>query len=248
MKILGVIPARFQSTRLQGKILADICGKPMIQHVYERVMQARGLDEVMIATDDHRILEAAHGFGARAVMTASTHTSGTDRVAEVAAGTDYNVVVNIQGDEPMLDPGMIEEVVTPFREVPGLEMATLRKEVFQEEDFAEPSVVKVVTDRNGFALYFSRSLIPFPRRRGDHFRVFEHIGLYAYSRACLLRLAALPPTPLELTESLEQLRALENGIRILVAETRCTKELLSVDTQADLDRVRRLMGGVESKP
>lgn len=240
MKVLGVIPARFKSTRLEGKVLAEIAGKPMVRHVYERALEARCLDEVLVAADDERILAAVKEFGGKAVMTAESHTSGTDRVAEVTAATDADVVVNVQGDEPMLDPAMIEELVAPFRSSPGLDMVTIKKRVLEESDFADPSVVKVVTDRAGFALYFSRSLIPYPRRRTGDFKVFEHVGLYAYTRECLLKLASLPPTPLEEAESLEQLRALENGIRMLVVETLCEGELLSVDTQADLERVRRI--------
>ncbi len=246
MKVLGVIPARFRSTRLEGKILADICGKPMVRHVYERALKARCLDEVLVATDDERILAAVERFGGKAVMTAESHTSGTDRVAEVAAGTDADVVVNVQGDEPMLDPAMIEEVVAPFHSDPRVEMATIKKRILDEADFADPSVVKVVADRAGFALYFSRSLIPYPRRRTRDFQVFEHIGLYAYTRECLLGLASLAPTRLEEIESLEQLRAIENGVRILVVETRGEGELLSVDTQADLDKVRRILEDTES--
>jgi 3-deoxy-manno-octulosonate cytidylyltransferase (CMP-KDO synthetase) len=241
MKVLGVIPARFKSTRLEGKVLADIAGKPMVQHVYERALRAGCLDEVLVATDDKRILTAVEEFGGRAVMTAESHTSGTDRIAEVAAGIDVDVVVNVQGDEPMLDPAMIEELVTPFHSDPGLEMSTIKKRVLEESDFADTSVVKVVTDRAGFALYFSPSLIPYPRKRTPEFRVFEHLGLYAYTRECLLKLASLKPTPLEEVESLEQLRALENGIRIFVVETRCEGELLSVDTEADLEKVRRIL-------
>jgi 3-deoxy-manno-octulosonate cytidylyltransferase (CMP-KDO synthetase) len=241
MKVLGVIPARFKSTRLEGKVLADIGGKPMVRHVYERALRSGCLDEVLVAADDERILAAVKEFGGKAVMTAESHTSGTDRVAEVAQRTDADVVVNVQGDEPMLDPAMIEELVAPFRSSPGLDMVTIKKRVLEESEFADPSVVKVVTDRVGFALYFSRSLIPYPRRRTGDFKVFEHVGLYAYTRECLLKLASLPPTPLEEAESLEQLRALENGVRILVVETACEGELLSVDTQADLERVRRIL-------
>jgi len=243
MRILGVIPARYRSTRLEGKALADILGKPMIRHVYERARQARCLDELVVATDDLRILEAVESFGGKAVMTRASHVSGTDRVAEAAASADADVVVNIQGDEPMIDPVMIEEVVAPFRRGTGAGLVTLKKRVPHEADYGDPNVVKVVTDPEGYALYFSRSLIPYPRKKTDHFGVFEHLGLYAYAKECLLRLAGLAPTPLEGIESLEQLRALENGIRILVVETRCEAESVSVDTPADLERVRRLLEG-----
>ena len=220
MRVIGVIPARFQSSRLAGKPLADILGRPMVQHVYERARRATNLDDVLVATDDERIRSAVTAFGGAVVMTSPDHRSGTDRVAEAAAALEADVVVNIQGDEPMLDPLMIEEVVAPFRKGTSAGLVTLKKEVFHDSEFADPGVVKVVTDPRGMALYFSRSLIPYPRHRTSGFRVFEHVGIYAYTRECLLRLAALPVSPLEEIESLEQLRALENGIPILVVETR----------------------------
>jgi 3-deoxy-manno-octulosonate cytidylyltransferase (CMP-KDO synthetase) len=176
-------------------------------------------------------------------MTSPEHRSGTDRVAEAATGLEADVVVNIQGDEPMLDPLMLEEVIAPFRDGTAAGLVTLKKEVFHDSEFADPGVVKVVTDPRGMALYFSRSLIPYPRHRTCGFRVFEHVGVYGYTRACLLRCAALPVSPLEEVESLEQLRALENGIPILVVETRSRAQAISVDTEADLERVREAMKG-----
>jgi 3-deoxy-manno-octulosonate cytidylyltransferase (CMP-KDO synthetase) len=243
MRVIGVIPARFKSSRLEGKPLADIHGRSMVQHVYERARRARNLDDVLVATDDERIRRAVVEFGGKAVMTSPEHRSGTDRVAEAVATIDADVVVNIQGDEPMLDPVMLEEVVAPFRQGTSLGLVTLKKQVFHDGEFADPGVVKVVTDSHGVALYFSRSLIPYPRNRTAHFRVFEHVGVYAYTRACLLRLAALPVSPLEEIESLEQLRALENGIAILVIETQSRTESISVDTPEDLERVRAAMRG-----
>jgi 3-deoxy-manno-octulosonate cytidylyltransferase (CMP-KDO synthetase) len=186
---------------------------------------------------------AVNRFGGRAVMTSESHPSGTDRIAEAVANSDADVIVNIQGDEPMIDPVMLEEVVAPFRNGTDAGLVTLKKRVLHEEDYGDPNFVKVVTDPAGFALCFSRSLIPYPRKRTVHFKVFEHIGLYAYTRDCLLRLSRIPPSPLEEIECLEQLRALENGIRILVVETRCEAESVSVDTQTDLERVRRLLQG-----
>jgi 3-deoxy-manno-octulosonate cytidylyltransferase (CMP-KDO synthetase) len=246
MRVIGVIPARFKSSRLEGKPLADILGRPMVQHVYERARQAKGLDDVIVATDDERIRRAVTDFGGKAVVTSSEHRSGTDRVAEAVAGFDADVVVNIQGDEPMLDPVMLQEVVAPFHDGTAAGIVTLKKQVFHESDFADPGVVKVVTDRRGMALYFSRSLIPFPRSRTPHFAVFEHLGVYAYTRDCLQRLSNLPVSPLEEIEGLEQLRALENGIAILVVETRSRAQTISVDTQADLERVRQAMSGQAS--
>jgi 3-deoxy-manno-octulosonate cytidylyltransferase (CMP-KDO synthetase) len=243
MRVIGVIPARFESSRFPGKPLADILGRPMVQHVYERARRATNLDAVLVATDDERIRSAVTGFGGAVVMTSPDHRSGTDRVAEAATALEADVVVNIQGDEPMLDPLMLEEVVAPFREGAAAGLVTLKKEVFHDSEFADPGVVKVVTDSLGMALYFSRSLIPYPRHRASGFRVFEHLGVYAYTRACLLRLAALPVSPLEEVESLEQLRALENGMPILVVETRSRVQTISVDTEADLERVREAMRG-----
>lgn len=241
MRIIGVIPARYQSTRLEGKPLADILGKSMVQHVYERARRAACLDDVVVATDDERIRSAVVNFGGKAVMTRPDHRSGTDRVAEVARQMDAAIVVNIQGDEPMLDPAMLTEVAAPFRSGTDAGVVTLKKRLVHESAFEDPGVVKVVTDPAGYALYFSRSLIPYPRQRTPRFAVFEHVGLYAYTRDALMRLAALPPSELEEIESLEQLRALENGIRIVVVETASRLEMVSVDTAADLDRVRELM-------
>jgi 3-deoxy-manno-octulosonate cytidylyltransferase (CMP-KDO synthetase) len=242
MRVIGVIPARYQSTRFEGKALADIHGKPMVQHVYERARMAKNLDDVLVATDDERIRRAVAEFGGKAVMTSSAHASGTDRVAEVAASDPADVVVNIQGDEPMLDPVMVEEIVAPFRQGTSVGLVTIKKEISHQPEFADPAVVKVVTDPSGIALYFSRSLIPYPRKRTAHFRVFEHLGIYAYTRGCLLKLAGLPVSPLEEIEGLEQLRALENGIPILVVETASRAESISVDTPADLERVREALG------
>src|SRR4051794_6149734 len=171
MRVLGVIPARYRSSRFEGKPLADILGKPMVQHVYERSRAAGCLDQVLVATDDQRIYDAVRAFGGPVVLTGSEHRSGTDRVAEAISGYQADVVVNIQGDEPMIDPAMIGEVVGPFRSGVEAGMVTLKKEVFSESEFADPGVVKVVTDPAGWALYFSRSLIPYPRLRTPEFRV-----------------------------------------------------------------------------
>jgi 3-deoxy-manno-octulosonate cytidylyltransferase (CMP-KDO synthetase) len=240
MKVLGVIPARYKSTRLEGKPLADILGRPMIQYVYEAASKTQTLASVVVATDDERIQRAVERFGGDVVLTRLDHPSGTDRVAEVASRRDVDVVVNIQGDEPLIDPQMIDECVRALEQNQDVGLSTLKKRV-SEDAFDDPGVVKVVCDTRGRALYFSRSLIPYPRTRTPDFAVFEHVGLYAYTKECLLRLAHLPPTPLEQIEGLEQLRALENGIAIQVVETSCTKELISVDTVEDLDRVRHLL-------
>jgi 3-deoxy-manno-octulosonate cytidylyltransferase (CMP-KDO synthetase) len=240
MSIIGVIPARYQSSRFEGKPLADIHGKPMIQHVYERASRAQLLDRVLVATDDIRIFESVRAFGGAAIMTRPDHSCGADRIAEVVFGLDVSIVVNIQGDEPLIDPEMIDECVRALSLQTDVEMSTLVKQI-DEERFHDPGVVKVVRDIRERAIYFSRSLIPYPRYRTSQFRVFEHIGLYAYTKACLLNFTSLAQTPLELIEGLEQLRAIENGIAIQAPETATEGELISVDTPADLERVREIV-------
>lgn len=241
MRIYGIIPARYKSTRLEGKPLIDILGKPMIQHVYEHARQSQSLVDVLVATDDDRIRRVVEGFGGKVVMTSSRHNSGTDRVAEVAENLDADIVLNIQGDEPLLDPLLIDECVRPFHSDPPPPSATLVKRLHRETSFSDPAVVKVVADLSGRALYFSRSLIPFPRTKTEDFAVYEHIGIYGYTKASLLKFSSLSPTPLERVEGLEMLRTLEHGIPIQLVETRCQCELVSVDTPADLERVRQIM-------
>lgn len=240
MKAVGIIPARYHSTRLEGKPLVDIHGQSMIQRVYENVMKTDVLDDVLVATDDQRIVEAVERFGGKAVMTSKDHTTGTDRIAEVAKHLDAQVVINVQGDEPFISPIMIDEVATPLLEDQDIPMCTLMHEI-GEEDFQNPNVVKVVTDSSGFALYFSRSLIPFPRYKEGH-QAFEHIGIYGYQKDFLLKLTQLAPTPLEKTEALEQLRVIENGFKIKVIATAAKDYIpLSIDTKEDLERARTLI-------
>jgi 3-deoxy-manno-octulosonate cytidylyltransferase (CMP-KDO synthetase) len=234
--VLAVIPARYQSSRLPGKPLLDINGCPMIEHVYRRASQAKTLDGVVVATDDRRIATAVESFGGAALMTSPSHPSATDRLAELAQTTPCRLVVNVQGDEPLLEPAVIDATVSAMLQDESLQMATAARPI-RPEDLTTPHVVKVVTDQQGFALYFSRAAIPYGPSAATLARA--HIGLYVYRRDILLRLAALSPTPLERAESLEQLRALEHGIRIKVVET--TYESIGVDTAADLERVRRLM-------
>ncbi len=239
MNAVAIIPARYHSTRLPGKPLADIGGKPMIRHVYENVEKSDEVSEVIVATDDERVVQAVESFGGKARMTSAAHATGTDRIAEVASELDAQIVVNVQGDEPFITPGMISEAVRPLMDEPELPMSTLMHEI-GEEGFADPSVVKVVVDLRGNALYFSRSLIPFPRNR-ENLRVFEHIGIYCYRKNFLSSFVALPQSPLEKNESLEQLRALENGYRIRVVRTSAADYIpLSIDTNEDLERARRL--------
>jgi len=239
MRVIGVIPARYGSTRFEGKPLADIWGKPMIQYVYERVQRASILDDVIVATDDLRIKEAVERFGGKAAMTSPKHPTGTDRSGEVVKDLDVNTVINIQGDEPLIDPKLIDEVGQPLLENPQIEMATLAHEITTKEKHMDPNVVKVVIDAQGFALYFSRSLIPYPRKT-ENLHAYEHIGIYAYRKNFLLDFIQLPPTPLEQTESLEQLRALENGYKIKVIITKKYTGL-SVDTREDLEEVKAIV-------
>ena len=211
----------------------------MIEHVYRRVAASKLVSEVIVATDDLRIATRVHDFGGKVRLT-KAHETGTDRLAEVATSLDCDVVVNVQGDEPLIDPGAIEEAVTPFVHDASVVMTTLYKRIQDPVELANPNVVKVVVDRAGFALYFSRAPIPHIRDpRGGWPPLYKHIGLYAYRRSVLLVLAALEPTPLERAESLEQLRALEHGIRIRAVETRY--DSFGVDTPNDLEQVRRLI-------
>src|ERR1035437_9506576 len=237
-KILGVIPARFASTRFPGKVLAQIAAKIMLQHVYERASLCTYLTSVMIATDDERVYTVARSFGARVRMTRSDHLSGTDRAAEVASAEDAEIVVNIQGDEPLISPAAIDAAILPLVHEPELVMATLKKRIEDPREITNPNVVKVVTNGAGDAIYFSRCAIPFDRETSGNTPYFKHIGLYVYRRGFLLADPALPGGAPGFAERLEQLRALENGFRIRVVETEY--ESLGVDTPEDLERVSRL--------
>jgi 3-deoxy-manno-octulosonate cytidylyltransferase (CMP-KDO synthetase) len=240
MNVIGVIPARFQSVRLEGKPLALIGGRPMIQHVYERAAKSALLTDLLVATDDARIFDAVAAFGGKAVMTSTLHRSGTDRVAEAVDNLAADVVVNIQGDEPFISPRVIDQLVEPFHAESGVEMSTLMRPIDNDRDLQDPNVVKVVADNSGFALYFSRSLIPFPRNASAGHPAFEHIGLYAYTKAFLTEYSRMPPSRLEQIEGLEQLRVLENGRRIRVLETHDHLGL-SVDTPEDLARAEQFL-------
>ncbi len=245
MKITAIIPARYASTRFEGKALADIMGKPMVQHVYERAARASLVSEVIVATDDERIVSAVRAFGGRAEMTGKEHETGTDRLAEVAARSDADIVVNVQGDEPLIEPSMIDEAIRPLVDDPVVLMATLKSRIKSLHDFLSPNVVKVVTDWQGYALYFSRSPLPNFRDKWNDLKdeafasgkllCHKHVGLYVYRRDFLLQYAQMEPTRLELAEKLEQLRVLEKGYRIKVVETE--HESIGVDTPADLEKV-----------
>ena len=245
--IVALIPARYDSTRFPGKPLAELAGRPMIEHVYRRAAAAESVDAVVVATDDARIATAVERFGGVARLTRSTHRSGTDRLAEVAEDLACDIVINVQGDEPLVDPRTLDELVAPLESDPSLKMSTVRRRIVDREDYTNPHVVKVVVDADGHALYFSRSPIPFVRASAAASAsgspspepVFKHLGLYAYRRSFLLAFARLQPTPLEIAESLEQLRALEHGFRIRTVETE--HDSVGVDTPEDLERARRLM-------
>jgi len=208
----------------------------MVEHVYRRAKDARSIASVIVATDDERILRAVEAFGGDARMTSPGHQSGTDRLAEIAEGLDCDLIVNVQGDEPLIEPAMIDEAVAPFSSDSSLEMSTLRRRIDDPTELRNPNVTKVVVDADGFALYFSRSPIPYARDGAPAAPAWRHVGLYVYRRDCLLRLARLPQTAMERSEALEQLRALEHGIRIKVIETR--HDSVGVDTPEDLERVR----------
>jgi 3-deoxy-manno-octulosonate cytidylyltransferase (CMP-KDO synthetase) len=236
--VVAIVPARYHSTRLPAKALADIGGRPMIEHVYRRASEARTVSRVIVATDDERIRRAVEAFGGEAWMTRRDHPSGTDRLAEVAARLSCGVVVNVQGDEPLIAPSVIDAVVSPLVADPSIEMSTACRPLHSVDEFRSSSVVKVVRDGEGRALYFSRAPIPWPADGTGVPEVAQaHVGLYAYRRDVLLRLAAMPPAPLERIESLEQLRALACGVGILVVET--SHRAIGVDTPEDLELVRQ---------
>lgn len=245
METIGVIPARYHSSRLSGKVLMEVAGKPLVQHVYERVRKAKALDALLIATDDARVRAAALSFGAEVVMTSPTLASGTDRVAAVVKKLAVTYVVNIQADEPLVAPAMIDLLVeTIKKEKKDVGMVTLfrpLRRLADKEEISNPNVVKVVMDPEGYALYFSRATIPFhrkdvlPKTPGYH----KHLGFYAYRKELLLRMAAMNPSPLEQAEGLEQLRLLENGEKIRLIQS--PYNTVGVDTHEDLEKVRKIL-------
>jgi 3-deoxy-manno-octulosonate cytidylyltransferase (CMP-KDO synthetase) len=240
-KVLAVIPARYGSTRFPGKPLASIAGKPMIQHVVERVRQAKTVSRVVVATEDERILAAVAAFGGEASMTRSDHRTGTDRVAEVAAHIPADIYVNVQGDEPLISPETIDAVVSSMIEDPSVQIATPCIEITEANDIMDPNIVKVVLDFDGNGLYFSRAPIPWVRDASAGLAVshWKHLGLYAFRHEALVEYPTLPPGQLEPVEQLEQLRWLENGFRIRVVET--VHDAVSVDVPADAERVEKLI-------
>lgn len=239
MDVIGVIPARYGSTRFEGKVLADIHGKPMIQWVWEAAKKAKILDEVIVACDDKRIEEAVKSFGGKAVFTSKEHTCGTDRICEVVNPLEVKVIVNIQADEPLLDPVMIENVARPLLDNPALNMATLMKRIDGPQEASDPNVVKVLTDKNGLALYFSRLAIPYQQDKSVRAVYYKHIGLYAYTKDFLFIFKNLPESYLEKMEKLEQLRVLEAGFKIKVIETKVST--IGVDTPEDLEKAKKVI-------
>lgn len=240
-KVLAVIPARFASTRFPGKVIAPLGGKPLVAHTYQRTRAAQRVDDVVVATDDDRVVNAMKILDIPVVMTSPDHPSGTDRIAEVAEKSDATIIVNVQGDEPLIDPATIDSTIAPLLESSDLPMATARRLMTDPKDIQNPNCVKVVCGIDGRALYFSRSPIPAIRDGDDmaEARYWLHIGLYAYRREFLLEYARMAPTPLEKLEKLEQLRVLENGYPIMVVET--DYQSIGVDTPADLERVREIL-------
>jgi len=247
LKVTVIIPARYASTRFEGKPLAMLLGKPMIQHVFERSLEANAVDRVIVATDDDRIFDAVKSFGGEAVMTSASHACGTDRLAEVAAGLDSDLIVNVQGDEPLIYPQMIESAVDALIDAPLASMSTLKYKITDVVDINSPSVVKVVVDRDDFALYFSRHAVPFNRDGvnkdgvgGSDMPVYyKHVGLYVYRSDFLMKFAKMESTPLERAEKLEQLRALENGFRIKVVTTEY--DTIGVDEPQDLIKAEEIL-------
>ncbi len=241
-RVVCVIPARYESSRFAGKPLADIGGKPMIQHVYEGALRAETVSSVVVATDDERIYRAVERFGGQAIMTSRRHRSGTDRVAEAVGSMALNerdIVVNIQGDQPLFEPLHVDEVVGPLLEDRDVYFCTLIYRIRRPEEIHHPNAVKVVFDKDHYALYFSRATIPFVRDGGVETHYYKHHGIYSYRHSFLMKFAALPAGSLETQEALEQLRALEHGYRIKVVETDC--DSVEVDTPEELERVKDLV-------
>jgi 3-deoxy-manno-octulosonate cytidylyltransferase (CMP-KDO synthetase) len=248
MSAIILIPARYASTRFPGKPLALLKGLPVIQHVYQNSMHSRLADDVVVATDSETIFEKVLSFGGKAVMTSGDHASGTDRIAEAARSMSYDIIVNVQGDEPLIQPEMIDDVISVLND-PRASIGTLAIRIRDRREIFDPNAVKVVFNPEGFALYFSRAPVPYHRDEwkdpdqfsvhGSQFTVFKHVGIYSYRRDVLTQLSELPPSRLELVEKLEQLRAIEEGFPIKVKET--VYETFGVDTPEDLERIEKCL-------
>jgi 3-deoxy-manno-octulosonate cytidylyltransferase (CMP-KDO synthetase) len=239
LEVIGVIPARYQSTRLPFKLTRALCGKPLLQWVWERASQARLLDSLVIACDDARLCDLAKSFGAKVMMTSPKHSSGTDRVAEAVRDTSVKIVLNIQADEPLINPLSIDRLAEEMLSNPQLVMATLRRKIDDESDVLNPNIVKVVCDKDAFALYFSRFAIPYYRQAPQTKVYYKHLGIYAYTKDFLYTFKNLPFSYLEDAEKLEQLRALEAGYKIKVVETIFNS--WGVDTEEDLQKLEAML-------
>ena len=243
MKVIGVIPARWGSTRFEGKVLADLLGKPVVQHVWESAKKAKALDDLVVACDDERIMKVVEGFGGKAVYTSPDQPSGTDRLAEVVNPMDVKIVVNIQGDEPLVKPIMIDNLVMALEDEKNAQMATMVKKIEDDAELTNSNVVKAVFDKNGYAIYFSRYAIPYNRTntvdKGKKPVYYKHIGMYVFTKDFLFTFRNLPKSSLENAEKLEQLRVVEYGYKIKVVETKF--DTVGVDTYDDLMRVKEIM-------
>lgn len=237
-KIVVIIPARYHASRFEGKVLVDIYGKPVIQHVYERAKMAKHVDDVIVATDDERIKNAVEKFDGKVVMTSKDHKSGTDRITEVAKNLDADIIINVQGDEPLVYPRMIEQIAQPILDDSSVNVTTLMRRIKNNNDLKNPNVVKLVLDKNSFVLYFSRSPIPYPKSK-QNFPLYHQVGLYAFRRDFLLKFSKLKPTHLELTEGVELLRVLENGYKIKGVETEY--ESLDINVPEDVEKVKEMI-------
>ena len=236
-KVTGVIPARYESKRLPGKPLVLVNGKPLIQRVFERAKKSKSLDELMVVTDDQRIFDLVKNFGGKVKLSSKSHPTGTDRVAEAVYDLDSDIVVNIQCDEPFLNPKMIDDLVLPLKRDKEINMTTLAKRMNNNQNIENPNLVKVILDREDFAIYFSR--FPIPYSNDNYARHYEHIGIYAFRKSFLMKLTSLPQTPLEKSERLEQLRVLEHGYKIKVVLTR--HRAFSINTLEDLKQIDRML-------
>jgi 3-deoxy-manno-octulosonate cytidylyltransferase (CMP-KDO synthetase) len=250
MKVIGIIPARYESTRFPGKAIATLQKKPIIWHVHNQVMKVPNIDEVIVATDHELIFDTVIEFGGKAVLTSKDHKSGTDRIAEVAKKLDCDIIVNVQGDEPLINPKSIESAIRPIQNSDEIVMSTLMKRIVEPDEYVDPNVVKVVTCKNGYAMYFSRYSIPYYRNHqelSENLKVYpsyKHIGLYVYTKQFLLEYTKLPQTRLEISEQLEQLRALEYGYKIKVVETEF--DTIGIDTPEDLEKAEKYMAKYNS--
>lgn len=245
MEAIGVIPARYSSTRFEGKVIADLLGKPVVQHVWEQAKKCKSLNDLIVATDDQRVVDVVEAFGGKVMLTSVDQPSGTDRLAEVVNPMDVKIVINIQGDEPLVQPAMIDELVRALSEDETICMATIIKRINKKDELIDPNIVKVVIDRFRNALYFSRSPIPF--EKGEPAKLFyKHMGLYAYTKDFLFTFTHLPKSNLETAESLEQLRALENNYKIKTIETEF--DTVGIDTPEDLKRAERVLRGEDPDP